>query len=128
MQHVWDIGNQLSHKKEMGEDTSATEEELRVHQTRYRRAREEMKTKKVNKDSFRIVIAIDLQQTLPCPTLAVGQAYYKRKLWVYNFGIVDIKTNRAMMFVWNESVAGRGGSEIASCILKWVDLDGFYIP
>lgn len=116
------LETQLSHKKEMGEDTSATEEELRVHQTRYRRAREEMKTMKVSKDPFRIVIAIDLQQTLPCPRLAVGQAYYKRKLWVYNFGIVDVKTNRAMMFVWDESVAGRGSSEIASCVLKWLDL------
>ena len=35
-------------------------------------------------------VAMDLQQTLPCPRLSVGIAYYLRKLWVYNFCILDI--------------------------------------
>lgn len=45
------------------------------------------------------VVAMDLQQTLPCPRLRAGVAFYKRKLWVYNFCVYDISKQEATMFV-----------------------------
>ena len=78
---------------------------------------------KLDQDPSKICIAIDLQQTLPCPRLTVGEAFYKRKLWVYNFSVVNLKTNQTTMFVWNEAIAARGSSEIGSCVLKWLDMN-----
>ena len=112
----------ISRKNEEGLDATAVQEELRLHQTRYRRARQELQTAKTDPDPFRMAIVIDLQQTLPCPRLTVGQAYYKRKLWVYNFAVTNLKDNKTTLFVWDESTAGRGSSEVSSCILRWLDM------
>ena len=65
------------------------------------------------------VICFDLQQALPTPKLSSGPAFYKRKLWTYNFCIHDTCSNTASMFLWPESTAGRGSNEIASCILQY---------
>lgn len=66
------------------------------------------------------VITMDLQQALPTPMLSAGPAFYKRKLWTFNFGIHDCSKDRGYMFLWNESVAKRGSDEVASCILKYL--------
>lgn len=67
------------------------------------------------------VVAMDLQQTHPCPRISTGLAYYLRKLWVYNFCVYDVTMGKPTMFVWDESTAARGSDEIASCLLKWVE-------
>ena len=67
-------------------------------------------------------IAMDLQQTLPCPRISTGLAYYLRKLWVYNFCIHDIKKGKGTMFVWDEATGGRGSDEVASCLIRWIKL------
>ena len=74
-------------------------------------------------DSDLRTIAMDLQQTLPCPRLRVSVAYYKRKIWLYNFCIYDLNKDRASMFLWDETTAKRGADEIASCIVKWIDAE-----
>lgn len=66
-------------------------------------------------------ICIDFQQTLPLPRLSTSVAYYKRKLWVYNLCIHNIKTNTSKFYVWDEATGGRGSDEIASCIKLWID-------
>ena len=66
------------------------------------------------------VICVDLQQTLPSPKLSPRVAYYKRKLWMYNLCIHDIKKNISTMYCWDEVTAGRGSAEIASCIRHWI--------
>lgn len=53
-------------------------------------------------------IAINLQQTLPCPRLGAGAAYYRRKPLVYNFCVYDFHQKEGTMFVWDE-VTGRRG-------------------
>ena len=62
------------------------------------------------------MITFDLMQNLPVPTLTHGSMFYLRQLWVYNFGIHNSTTGSASMFIWNESVAGRGADEICSCL------------
>ena len=65
------------------------------------------------------VITFDLQQNLPVPTLTHSAMFYLRQLWVYNFGIHDCGSGSAVMCVWNETIAGRGSSEIISCLLQY---------
>ena len=71
-------------------------------------------------DPTSLVITFDLQQNLPVPTLTHGPMFYKRQLWVYNFGIHDCSGDSAVMCIWNETIAGRGSNEILSCLLKYI--------
>lgn len=68
-----------------------------------------------------IVLCIDLQQVLFCPTLTHSSMYYQRQLASYNCAINDIGKNSVTFFWWNETIAKRGSAEIASCILKYFD-------
>jgi len=52
--------------------------------------------------------------------LSCGPAFYKRKLWMYNFCLHDIGTDMASMFLWPETAAGRGSSAIASCLVQYL--------
>ncbi|XP_030751408.1 uncharacterized protein LOC115878937 [Sitophilus oryzae] len=69
-------------------------------------------------------ISIDLQQVLSLPALTHGQMFYLRQLSCYNFGIHVGDTNKGLMHLWHEGITGRGGNEIASCVLKTL-LSGF---
>jgi len=60
-----------------------------------------------------------LQQALPTPKISSGPAFYKRKLWTYNFCIHDTGSDNASMFVWPETIPGRGSHEMASCVLQY---------
>ena len=63
------------------------------------------------------MLTFDLEKSLPTPVLSTGVVYYKRQLWMYNQGIHDCSTNKATMYMWNESVASRGSQEVGSCLL-----------
>jgi len=51
--------------------------------------------------------------------ISSGPGFYKRKLWTYNFCIRDTGYDNASMFVWPETIAGRGSHEMAFCILRY---------
>nr|XP_022905846.1 uncharacterized protein LOC111417713 [Onthophagus taurus] len=71
---------------------------------------------KINQECY--ACSIDLQKSLPFPVLTVSDAYYKRNLYCYNFGVHDFAKDSGFFYVWNETVAGRGSQEISSCLLK----------
>lgn len=75
----------------------------------------------IDRDNSLVAIAIGLQQTLPTPRIATGVQYYARKLWTYNFGIHNLKTGEALFCVWNEAQAKSGLSEVASCLLHYIE-------
>ena len=63
-----------------------------------------------------------MQQALPTPKLSTGPTFYKKKLFCYNFSIHCCSENQGYFYFWDESIAGRGADEIASCILKHFEL------
>lgn len=72
--------------------------------------------------------AFDLQQNMPLPRTNVGEAYYKRQLWLYNFGVVIHRTKKKkqksnsqnkrniFLYSWLESDGGRGSNAICSAM------------
>ncbi|KAK3701305.1 hypothetical protein RRG08_066797 [Elysia crispata] len=62
------------------------------------------------------VYTFDFQQNLPAPSISAGDMFYSRMFWTYNFGIHDCKTGDVLMHLWCEAEAGRGSSEVASCL------------
>lgn len=91
------------------------------HKQLAQQAQELMKTMATDVNAENRAICVDLQQTLPTPKLSASVACYKRKMWTYNLCIHDLKTNKSIMYVWDESQAKRGSCEVASCIKNWVD-------
>lgn len=64
------------------------------------------------------VISVDLEQVLFIPTLTHSQMFYSRQLSCYNLGVHISDNSTAHICLWNESISGRGGNEIASALLK----------
>ncbi|KAJ8929753.1 hypothetical protein NQ314_017543 [Rhamnusium bicolor] len=70
-------------------------------------------------DSTKIVM-VDLQKCLPTPLLNNAQSFYTLKLWTLNYTVYDATEKSASCFMWDESIAGRGGNEKASCIFRYI--------
>jgi len=66
------------------------------------------------------VISFDLQKVFPLPKITTNEAYYKRQLSVLNFGIQNLASGQAYMYIWHEGIASRGPQEIASCLKMYV--------
>lgn len=74
--------------------------------------------------------SFDLQQNMPLPRSNVGEAYYKRQLWLYNFGIIIHKTKvkkeatqsrkNVFLYSWLENEGGRGSNEICSAVFNFL--------
>ena len=77
--------------KKGNRDKSAIEEEQLLHRDKVKLARDKMFTSNTLDDSW--VVVAKVQPTMPVPKLAVGTAYYIRKLWLYNFCVHDLKEN-----------------------------------
>lgn len=104
------------------EDRESAKLEYRLHKLRAKKffmmVREEQKCKDT------LVVSFNLQQTMSLPRTNVGQAFYSRQMWLYNFGIVvsgrhDMKNN-CIVYTWDESQSGRGSNEICSALLDFL--------
>ena len=62
------------------------------------------------------MVPFDFMQNLPTPTLNHNDVFYKHQLWTYVFGIHDTVVDCGYMYMWDETVARRGSSEVASCL------------
>lgn len=69
-----------------------------------------------------LVLCVDLEQVLFCPNLTHNNVFCQRQLSCYNLAIHNMGKNEAYMFFWNETVGKRGSAEIATCLLKYVEL------
>ena len=68
-------------------------------------------------DSDTCTITIDLQKVFSLPRLIHSNMYYSRQFSCYNFGIHKADTADGIVCVWHEGQSGRGGNQMASCIL-----------
>lgn len=59
-----------------------------------------------------------MQQVLFTPTLTHSNMFYSRQHSNYNLCIHVGSYSRTFMCMWHEGVAGRGGNEVGSCLLK----------
>ena len=107
-------------EKDASKESSLSTEKS-VHLMKAKVARDIMSAYSEDNDQKLCAIAVDLQQTLVTPRLTTNVAYYKRKMWTYNFSIHNLKeANKAHMYVWNESIAKRGSSDIGSCLMHYI--------
>ena len=67
------------------------------------------------------VACFDLQQVLLTPKGFESSLYYKRRLNTYNFSLYNYETADGFCYVWNESISGRGASEMASCVYDFIE-------
>ena len=93
--------------------------ELATHQEAASRGYQSIRLDTSKDDPDNLVLTFDMQQTLPVPTLTHGSMFYLRQLWVYNFGIHECSNESAVMCLWNECIAGRGSSEMISCLMEY---------
>jgi hypothetical protein len=69
--------------------------------------------------------SFDLQAVLNTPRGESVLLFYARKYAIYNFTVYESVTRRGNCFVWGESDAHRGASDIATCLFKFLmDVDG----
>lgn len=69
-----------------------------------------------------LAICFDYQKNLPLPVTNIQDEYYKRQLWLHNFGIHDLKKNKATMYLYPEHYAHKGPDEVISCLNDYVDV------
>lgn len=112
------ICDKLQHEIEAGNLQSKVDKEIHLRKAEAaRHAKEEAKN--LNPLTH-IPICFDLQKTLPTPMVTCSKVYYLRQLWTYNFGIHNLCTGEAHMYIWHEAEGSKGSQEVASCILKFL--------
>lgn len=89
-----------------------------LHLARAEKARQVLKddSECVSEDTY--VCTFDLQKALPFPKLSTSVAYYKRNMYMYNFGIHSFNDSISYMYVWDETEGGRGSQDLSSCVQK----------
>ncbi|GFV43604.1 uncharacterized protein TNCV_2679061 [Trichonephila clavipes] len=92
--------------------------EKNVHLQKAEQARSHMVADRRAASEDIFVFSFDLEKALPFPKLTTSIAYYRRKLYVYNFGCHDFIKDISHMFVWSETEGSRGYQEISSCLVK----------
>ena len=98
----------------------------KIHTDTAEAVHEFRKVYEVDSDSSLTAIAIGLQSDLPIPYLTTGLKcargfQYTRKLSTYNLCIHNLKSKVVYFYIWNETEARKGSSEIASCLLHYVE-------
>ncbi|KAF2902970.1 hypothetical protein ILUMI_03218 [Ignelater luminosus] len=71
-------------------------------------------------NDYQKVVIVDLAKRLPSPVLINSQSFYSLKLWSFNYTIYDANEKVANCMMWDELISGRGGNEMASCMLKYI--------
>jgi hypothetical protein len=74
--------------------------------------------KRHNEDT--LVICFDYQKNLPIPVTNVSGEYYRRQLWLHNFGIYNMVSKETQLYVYSEHFAKKGPNEVLSCLENYI--------
>ncbi|KAK3918415.1 Neuraminidase, partial [Frankliniella fusca] len=75
-----------------------------------------------HKDSKTLCVAhFDYEKNLICPKADTSVFYYKRKLNVSNFTIVDVGRYEDNCYVYDETIGHKGSNEVASFLLHFIE-------
>lgn len=66
-------------------------------------------------------ICIDYMQNLPLPHIPVQEIFYYRQLWVNEFCVHNLKTQKAMFYSYHEGIANKGPNEVCSFLKHYFD-------
>lgn len=67
------------------------------------------------------VLSFDYEQNLPLPLVPSGSVFYSRQLWMYNFCIHSGTTGISHFYMYDETLARRGPSEVVSFLHHYLD-------
>lgn len=93
-----------------------------AHKRREKESMEEKsrdKVKACSDQSYR-AITFDLEAVLSTPHAGDSQIYYRRKLAVYNFTILESASQQGFNYIWDETEGGRGANDIGSALLDYL--------
>lgn len=105
------------------EDRTLAKHELNLYRARARKFYSSVREERNRRNT--LVLNFDLEKTLPLPKTNIGDAFYKRQMWVYNLGIVmggrSKRKENCFIYTWLESQSGRGANEIVSCVIHMLN-------
>lgn len=67
------------------------------------------------------VASFDMQKILTMPRSEVSVYYYKNKVSLMNFTIFDMGPKLGLNHIWNETMAKKSSSEVATCVFKFIE-------
>ena len=98
-----------------------------MHINEKEKERELKQALKENEDPSVILASSDLEQVLHLPKTHRCEVFYRRRLSIHNFTILDLKSKACRSYLWHEGLGKRGSNEIASCVFDFLgetDSDG----
>lgn len=102
------------------EEKEKQKEEYEKHLERKNTARRHRDEAKMSAQSGDIHFAeYDLEAICNCPSSSSKQIYYKRRIAMYNFTMMDFETEKPEA-CWHEGIGRKGAIEIGSCLLKFL--------
>jgi len=66
-------------------------------------------------------ICFDFEKNLPLPVTNVTKEFFSRQLWLYNFGIHDLRGGASVMYVYSETYCHKGPNEIISSLKHYFE-------
>lgn len=95
---------------------------MNVHKLHYQRFHQILKESK--SDNSIVTVCFDMQQNQPLPKVIIGEAYYKRQLWVYNLTVMVDSTSQKKedvgVYTWIENQSTRGSKQVASAVMHFI--------
>lgn len=106
--------------------STSDKEKFKVSQSKHIRSKNEARRIKNIDKSAAIVrtdivaACFDFQKVLQCPFGETSVFFYKRKLNLHNFTIYNLASHQGHCYLWDETIASQGSSEVSSCLYKFM--------
>ena len=78
--------------------------------------------RKVQNDKTVAAATFDLEEVLSLPKSNEGNIYNLRQLNNYNLSVYGFQDKTGCNYLWNEAIARRGSGDIASCMVKYMEI------